>query len=178
MRLLPTELRSNIVVFWSVSVGYDRNPYKNGWTDLSVVWDVDSSVGSRNKKPCIRRKPPGDTGRCRDMPGVDILKLTHTEAALTDAASSPPLPWPLVVHYLYRNLNGHSWFLCINNELVCGVMGSLATPCSLCASLSLCSVQVNKIVQDREWESCGANDSQWTTSVSCHRRQLCDIWAS
>jgi len=34
--------RLNMVTVYSVSVGHNREPYKNGGTDRSAVWDVDS----------------------------------------------------------------------------------------------------------------------------------------
>jgi len=43
-----------------VSVGHDREPCKNWWTDLDVVWDVDSGGP---KRPCIRWRPGSPLGR-------------------------------------------------------------------------------------------------------------------
>jgi len=42
-----------IATAWSISlsVGHDCEPCKSGWTDLDVIWDIDSGVP---EEPCIR----------------------------------------------------------------------------------------------------------------------------
>ena len=81
-------------VAWSIglTLGYDREPCKNGWTDRDAAWDVDSSGP---EEPCVRLGADpntwmdnfeGEKGPVQDMPtrpAVDrpILKAIRQAAA-------------------------------------------------------------------------------------------------
>jgi len=64
-----------------LSVGHDREPYKNDWTDRDAVWGLGLM---RPKEPSIMslRKghfEGGNTLACPDLPAVDILNLIRKE---------------------------------------------------------------------------------------------------
>jgi len=86
-------------VVWSV--GHDRAPCKNCWTDQPVVWIVGSGVPT---EPCVPNTPMG-RGSFEQGKWRPIVKYRDHLPCAAAMRSFVKFLWPLVVH-CYHYLHG------------------------------------------------------------------------